>query len=325
MDFRTELSISPGAPRINHSTRILTLGSCFANVMGDKLYSNKFSVSINPFGVLFNPISIFKLMEASAKRENLFLDSLVENNGIWYNYDLHSDLSAPSKQTLQNKISHTLSAVSDYIQSADIITLTFGTAFVYKLAQTGKVVANCHKVPASNFKKELLDNHNIANEFAAVYTLLLKINPQVKVILTVSPVRHIKGGLEQNSLSKSILRNACHTIQEKFPEVAYFPSYEIMMDDLRDYRFYKEDMIHPTEVAENYIWGKFTEKYLEPNSQSLIKEWQAIRKAIEHKPFHPESSAHQKFIKETIGKLEKLSTVLNVQEEIKELKERIIS
>lgn len=292
--------------------------------MGEKLRTNKFQVQVNPFGVLFNPISIFKLIEASVKRENLFQHSLVESNGIWYNYDLHSDLSSSSKEGLQNEILKTLSSVSDYIQSADVITLTFGTSFVYKLVGTGKVVANCHKVPASNFKKELLDSSTITAEFASAYTSLRKMNPKVQIILTVSPVRHLKDGIEQNSLSKSILRNACFSIQEKFPEVAYFPSYEIMMDDLRDYRFYKEDMIHPSEVAESYIWEKFIEKYIEESSRNLSKEWQVLQKAIEHRPFHPESTAHQKFLKETIGKLEKLSTVLDVKAEIKELEKRII-
>lgn len=325
MEFRTPLHIPPSPFRISHDSRILTLGSCFSNVIGEKLRENKFHVKVNPFGVIFNPFSILKTLEAAAENTNLFAESAIQNNAIWYNYDLHSDFSADKKEMLEEKTAGVLSDVHAYIAGANAITLTFGTAFVYRLKKIGKIVANCHKVPAGDFTKSLLETQEIVQEFERVYTLIKKINPSIQFILTVSPVRHIKDGIEQNSVSKSVLRSACHLICSQLKDVDYFPAYEIMMDDLRDYRFYKKDMIHPSSVAEEYIWEKFIEKYIPNKSQDLIKEWQVIRKAMEHKPFHPGSDAYRKFLKETIAKLEKLKGVVNVEKELKELERKLTS
>lgn len=324
MELRTPIHITPSSIQINHQSNILTIGSCFANVIGEKLESFKFKVKTNPFGVIFNPLSIFQVLEASITGANLFKNSSVENNGIWYNYHLHSDFSSSSKEDLENTISNTISDIHSFIKAASTITLTFGTSFTYRLLNTQEIVANCHKIPASNFKKELLDVSTIVSEFTRVHELLKQINPSVNFILTVSPVRHMKDGMEQNSISKSILRTACHLMQQNHADVEYFPAYEIMMDDLRDYRFYKADMLHPTEVAEEYIWSKFIEKNVDQSSQDFIKEWRFIQRAISHKPFHPTSEAHQKFLKETITKLRKLSNLIDTEEEIKLLENQLI-
>jgi hypothetical protein len=323
MELRTPIHISPSGIQINHNSKILTVGSCFANVIGEKLERYKFNVKTNPFGVIFNPLSIFKVLEAATTNTDLFKNSSIQNNGIWYNYHLHSDLSSSSFEDLQERISTNISDVHSFIKDVDVITLTFGTAFIYKLVSNDEIVANCHKIPSSNFKKQLLDLNEIESEFSRLYNLIKAINPKVKFILTVSPVRHIKDGIEQNSISKSILRTACHLIQVKNLDVEYFPAYEIMMDDLRDYRFYKADMLHPTEVAEDYIWNKFIDKHIEKNSTEIIKEWEIILRSISHKPFHPASAAHQKFLKETILKLRKLSTTINTEKEIKLLEGQI--
>jgi hypothetical protein len=188
---------------------------------------------------------------------------------------------------------------------------------------TQESVANCHKMPSQNFSKELLNSEEINKGFDKFYSLIKTINPSVQLVLTVSPVRHIKDGMEKNSISKAILRTACYSIQKKHPEIDYFPAYEIMMDDLRDYRFYKEDMIHPSSLAENYIWEKFIAQYFEKDSKEFLKEWEKIRKAIEHKPFHSESEGYQTFLKETITKLQKLSSMVNVEKEITFLKNKL--
>jgi hypothetical protein len=315
MEFHTPLHI--------HSSNILTMGSCFAHVMGEKLQQNKFKVLVNPFGVIFNPLSIYKVLHASAAQKNIIADSFIESDGIWFNYDLHSDFSASSKEELNAKTNSALKDMNLFLKTANIITITFGTAFVYKLINNNTVVANCHKIPSTNFKKELLKPEEIIEGFGNIYKEIKAVNKNIKFIVTVSPVRHIKDTLELNSVSKCILRTSSHFIKENFSDVEYFPSYEIMMDDLRDYRFYKKDMIHPTEVAEAYIWDKFSDSFIEEESKDLLKKWEGIRKALEHKAFHPNSEKHKKFIKETIDKLRELSTRINVEEEIRILEAKL--
>ena len=323
MEFRTPIQISTSPIRIDHSTKILTLGSCFASVMGQRLYENKFQVKVNPFGIIFNPVSILKALEFSAEGKNNFKSSYIQNNGIWYNYDLHSDWSSSNREELDQRLSYLISTIHAYIKTSQIITITFGTAFIYRLLSNKAIVANCHKIPSSYFQKEMLSTEEIVDAFEKVYTKIKNLNPAIKFILTVSPVRHIKDGIEQNNLSKSICRVACSAIEKKLKDIEYFPAYEIMMDDLRDYRFYKEDMIHPTTLAEDYIWEKFLEKYSNEGTRDFLKDWDSVKKAIEHKPFHPDSEAHQQFLKETIAKLKKLSTLINVDDEILTLEKQI--
>jgi hypothetical protein len=300
------------------------MGSCFSNTIGEKLARNKFEVLINPFGIIFNPESIFTLLASAATKDKPFDDLYIENQNLWYNYQLHSEINSDSKESLRSIIDKNMSDTLDFIKSAEIITLTLGTAFVYKLKSNGKIVANCHKIPGTNFTKELLTIPQIVKSFNSMYDSISFLNPNAKIILTISPVRHIKDSIELNSVSKSILRAACHTIiTEGYKNISYFPAYEIMIDDLRDYRYYKEDMLHPSPVAEEYIWEKFMDTYLETPSKDFIKEWTNILKSIEHKPFHPHTEAHQRFIKETIKKLKGLGSYVNVEQEIKTLEEQL--
>lgn len=326
MEFRTPIPEYTSPLRIDHHTPLLTMGSCFANVMGSKLKTHKFNIKVNPFGVLFNPLSIFKVLEASAdKNVKAFENSFILNNGIWHNYHLHSDFSASEKHLLQQKISETLSDVKEYLSRTHVLTITFGTAFLYRLIDTEEAVANCHKIPASHFRKELIKTEEITNGFEILQKRLTRLNPSLKIILTVSPVRHIKDGMELNAVSKAILRSACHFIQEQYSNVEYFPGYEIMMDDLRDYRFYKEDMIHPSAVAEEYIWEKFLLRFTDKKTQDLTNEWASLYKAINHRPFHPESENHQKFIRETIRRVKEFRSVIDVESELQELESRLLS
>src|SRR5690606_20279404 len=186
-------------------------------------------------------------------------------------------------------------------------------------------VANCHKMPSSGFDKRLISAEEIFNSFSSLYTRLQELNPGIRIILTVSPVRHIRDTLPFNQVSKSILRVACHQLAGTFKDVEYFPSYEIMMDDLRDYRFYKPDMIHPTEQAEDYIWEKFIESNLTIEAKKFVFQWKSIQTALQHKPFHVQSRGHQNFLKQTIHKLEQLSDIVNVDEEIAALKAQLFA
>jgi len=284
--------------------------------MGAKLVSNKFKVLANPYGIVFNPESIFTLINASLDKNEFPNDGYLETNNIWRNYYFHSELYGNSKEELSRKINERKALAHDFLLKARILTITFGTAYVYRLKSNQEVVSNCHKMPASLFTKELLTSEQIIKSFDLFYKKIIAADPGLKIILTVSPVRHIKDSIQLNSVSKSILRMACHNLAKSNENISYFPAYEIMMDDLRDYRFYKEDMIHPTEVAENYIWEKFIDTYFETKSKEFIKEWSGILRALEHKPFHPESESHQAFIKETIKKIKGLQGDIDMSYEL---------
>ncbi|WP_187696343.1 GSCFA domain-containing protein [Xanthovirga aplysinae] len=322
--FRTTLSLSPSSFQLNHQTAVLTLGSCFADAMGSRFLRDKFQVCKNPFGVLFNPLSAFHLLESVINLQFPEDNTFIEREGIYFNYNLHSDFSGKSLKELQNKIQETFETTNNFLKTSQYLILTFGTAIIYQIKDSDQTVANCHKMPAQLFHKRLLRSEEIELTFKKLYKLLKTFNPAIRMILTVSPIRHIKDTLELNAVSKSTVRIACHHLESRFEDVEYFPSYEIMMDDLRDYRFYSQDMLHPTEVAEEYIWEKFSNRYFSQKTQNLLIEWTKLRKAITHRPFHPESNAHQAFLKKTIQKLENLSNKIDVSREMAHLKNQLI-
>lgn len=321
--FRTVVSPGASMVKMGISDRILTIGSCFANTIGSRLQLNKLKVAPNPFGVLFNPHSIHKALRYAIFNESPPQHSFLQQQDIYLNYDFHSEISSLDAYKLQIQLKEIIGACHYFLSQAQWLILTFGTAWVYERNDTGEIVANCHKVPGQFFSKALLKEPDIIASFESIYADLLKINPHLRIILTVSPVRHTKDTLELNSVSKSILRTACFSLSEKYSVVEYFPAYEMMMDDLRDYRFYKEDMIHPTEAAEDYIWEKFAMRYFTPELNEFIQQWAKVRHALAHRPFHPASIAHQTFLKETLKKLEDLQRFVNVDKEISTLKSQL--
>jgi hypothetical protein len=262
------------------------------------------------------PHSIHRALLYALGKRAIPEDTFVSRNGIFFNYDFHSDLSSADLNGLQRRIEKQITGANSFIENAQWVFLTYGTALTYERIDTNDIVSNCHKMPQSLFRKHLLTQKKILDSFGEMYEQLKIVNPNIRLILTVSPVRHLKETIEMNSVSKSILRVACHTITEQHEDVSYFPSYEIMMDDLRDYRFYKADMIHPNEVAEKYIWGKFGDTYFDDALKSFLTKWMDIKSALAHKPFHPDSLDHQNFIRTTIKKLEELKPLVNVDQEI---------
>ena len=324
MNFRTELKAPDFPFKINHQHQILSIGSCFADLMGQRLLDNKFDVLSNPFGVIFNPISIFKLLSLSLQGQMIHPENFLTHLEMWYHYDLHSTFCGQDQAALQKTIVSQINSVSDYIQKTDYLILTFGTAWVYVLKSQRDIVANCHKQPASLFEKRLLSIQEIKETFKKVYDLISVQNPRLKFIITVSPVRHIKDTLTLNSVSKSVLRIAAYELTKQFSEqVFYFPSYEFLLDDLRDYRFYEADMIHPNQVAEDYIWQKFGESFFDTETLTLLRKWTKLRQALTHRAFQPQSQSHQEFLKNTLQSLEALNTKLELSKEIQEIKSRI--
>ncbi|WP_299760024.1 GSCFA domain-containing protein [uncultured Pontibacter sp.] len=323
--FRTQVQVPHAGLDLSLQHKVLTVGSCFADVIGSKLQQHKADVVVNPFGTIFNPNSVALLLKAAAGQTYTFEEHLVQQNGIWYAYDLHSSLSNTNKAELLQTIQERLQQSAQQLQTASLLIITLGTAIAYRLHSTGKVVANCHKLPSSNFKRELLSMEEMQHAFDEMLGQIKQVNPSIKVLLTVSPVRHIKESIEMNSVSKASLRLLCHRLKEAHQEVLYFPAYEIMMDDLRDYRFYKEDMLHPTPLAEDYIWQKFVDAFYTLEFRQFMLKWEKIQRAVAHRPFHPHSDAHQKFLHSTLAQVKALEQQykINVKSETEVLQKQL--
>lgn len=310
--FRTAITPTPQQPAIALQQQILALGSCFTDCTGERLIANKFQALSNPFGTVFNPASIAKLLCYSLEQQVPAPNTYLSREGIYYNELLHSDFSAPDQAQLAQQIQAVLTEVHQWLHQSSWLLVTFGTAFTYRRKSTGNIVTNCHQLPAPLFERSLLTVEEIVTDFTALWKQLRAVNPNLRIVITVSPVRHLKDNLAMNSVSKSVLRLACHTLQEQLEGVDYFPAYEALMDDLRDYRFYKADLVHPNEIAESYIWDLFCQSYLDPTAQAFLKYWQKISKALAHRPRHSHTPSHQKFIQATLQQLQTLSQEYNV-------------
>jgi hypothetical protein len=319
--FRTKLDPKQIDLKISLATRILTIGSCFSDSIGEKLNRHKFKTLVNPFGTTYNPISIFNLLTS----EGIKINKFVENGGMFFHYDFHSEFRAEDQRSLEKMLSNEKKKVSDFLKDTDWLVITFGTAWVYELKKSTEIVANCHKVPQREFSKRLLGLKEMIKGFDQTVGHLQDLNPELKILLTVSPVRHISDGIEENQLSKSMLRVMCDFATSSYDHVYYFPSYEIMMDDLRDYRFYKDDLIHPTKFAEDYIWDIFQRSFFDRDTMDFIKEWDSILSAMIHRPFNPNSDEHIKFIKTQIQKISQLSTHVDVKEELNYFESQLLA
>lgn len=322
--FRTEIAQIETEYKLDLKAQILAMGSCFAENIGNRLGQFKFDVHTNPCGILFNPISIFESIMLAIDNQDLPSDSYVQNESAYYNYKFHSSVNGYTKAKLNERIESIRNEIKEQVSKTDYLILTFGTAWVYELANTNLLVANCHKVPQKAFTKRLLTVTEIKDRCSELTKALNKLNPDLKIIMTVSPIRHTREGLPNNGLSKAILRLACHEICQNIPNVNYFPAFEIMMDDLRDYRFYEKDMIHPNEQAQDYIWEIFKNNYLSKSAIKFTSEWQHIISAMNHRAFQPKSTEHQAFLKNTLDKVTEFSTLVNTENEIDQLKKQII-
>ena len=323
MDFRTELTPKSSSFKIELTDPVVTMGSCFSDEVGQKFREHKFTVCVNPLGTVYNPVSIHKILVQAIRNENPSHAGYIDRDGIFYHYDFHSDWFGKSKEDLEDKLKRRIAEVKEEMARCKFLILTYGTCWVYEERELKTVVANCHRIPQKNFDKFLLTQKKMLESFNQLYQELKSGNPECKIILTVSPVRHIKDTLELNSVSKSILRLTCHTLSDTYADVEYFPSYEIMMDDLRDYRFYKPDLIHPSGQAIDYIWEKFIDACLSSGAKGFIEDWKEIISAIGHRSFHPESKAHQQFLKDTLAQLYGLKQQVNVEEEIEFLENQL--
>ncbi|MVM37728.1 hypothetical protein GO730_09140 [Spirosoma sp. HMF3257] len=324
MQFHTEFSPEALPYRIGLKSQIVTIGSCFAEVMGQRLANNKLTILNNPFGTIFNPVSIAKLLAMALYGNTPDENRYVERDGVWFHYDFHSSLWATSQDELRTKLVASLVQTSEAIRKADFLLLTLGSAIVYRHIETGKVVANCHKMPGALFEKYLYQIDHLRDDLTRLLKTLHKANPKLKVLLTVSPVRHTRDTLPLNNVSKSILRVIAHELTVWNDWIAYFPAYELMMDDLRDYRFYEADLIHPNPQAHDYIFGKFAESAFDPELRDFVAKWSQISKSLAHQPLYGDNNLnYQQFLLKLVAELETLSKRINVSTELAEVQGRL--
>ena len=304
MNFTTKIPIEKSSNPINYSSQILSLGSCFAENMGEKFSYFKFQNTVNPFGIIFNPVSIENLVSRVVNNQKFTEEDIFFHNDLWHCFEVHSVLSNPNKEVFLNHLNQLLETTNNQITKSTHIIITYGTSWVYRNKASKKIVANCHKVSQSQFDKEILSVITIEKSIQNTIDLIRKVNPNCNFIFTVSPVRHTKDGFVENQRSKAHLISAIHNLP--FTIHNYFPSYEIMMDELRDYRFYAEDMLHPSQVAIDYIWTRFFENYVLEREVPIMQQVCDIQKAMAHRPFNLNSVGHQKFLRNFNDKIIKL-------------------
>ncbi|HEY0108908.1 MAG TPA: GSCFA domain-containing protein [Fibrella sp.] len=323
MQFRTELTPERLPVQMQLSDRIVTVGSCFAEVMGGRLADHKLAVVNNPLGTLFNPFSISKLLTLAVNGGQLDEAHYAQRDGLWFHYDAHSSIWGHSKPELADTFARRLAELGDELRRADWLLLTLGSAVVYEHRETGQVVANCHKMPGTLFDKYLLQIDPVRTELAGLLHLLRNHNPGLRIVLTVSPVRHIRDGLTLNSASKALLRTLCAELSGTFPAVHYFPAYELIQDDLRDYRFYEADLIHPNAQAHDYVFAKFAECAFTPDLCGFIKQWQQIRRAMAHRPLHGPTDTYRQFLQKLVQQIDALPAGIDTTAERAEILNRL--
>ncbi|MFH0734518.1 MAG: GSCFA domain-containing protein [bacterium] len=325
MEFRTEIKLDKSKILIDPKDKILSLGSCFADNIGDYFEKYRFEILKNPFGVLYNPASIYNLLNIVHEEKIFTQDDLIFDQEEWHSFYHHSNFSSHNVMQVLDNINTNQLKVKKYLPGADVVIITLGTSIVYEYKQTKNIVANCHKIPAEKFNKIKLSLEEVINYLQKTITLLKTYNKNIKIVFTVSPVRHWKDGAVENHISKSILLLAIINVLNE--NIMYFPSYEIMMDDLRDYRFYKQDKIHPNETAVEYIWEKFSGVMFTANCLDLMNKIERINDALNHRPRNIKSEKHQIFIRRQINIIKELINTyphLKMDEDIKYFESQLI-
>ena len=303
MKFHYDFAIKKLQPPITHHHSMIMIGSCFTENMGNLLKASKFHVMDNPNGILFNPISVTEAIQQYINCTSISKEDLFCLNESWHSWKHHSNFSGITADNAIEKINQSTFKANEFLKNADYLFITLGSAWVYELTDVAEgasnvgVAANNHKAPANWFVKRLLSTNETIVALQKMLTALKIFNQHLTIIFTISPVRHLREGVIENNRSKAVLIQAVHEIVKQSEQYYYFPSYELMIDDLRDYRFYAEDLVHPNYHATQYIWEKFIESCIAEDAQLLLKSIQEINLAYQHKPFNPSTVAHQAFLK----------------------------
>jgi hypothetical protein len=306
MNFTTQIPISKHENNISHKDKIMLLGSCFTENIGNKLSINGFETMINPFGILYNPFSICNSLDRIINLKFLVSEDLVQVNEFWYSYEHHGIFRNENSDNLLQTINLGISEANSFLKQTNWLIITLGTAWIFFLKENNKILGNCHKLNSQLIDRRLLTTNEITENINLTINNIRKINPDIKIILTVSPIRHWKQGFRENLISKSTLHLATDQICKSINNCSYFPAYEIVMDELRDYRFYQADMLHPSEVAVDYIWEKFSNHLFSDNTIQLCKDYFKLHSMKQHRAFNPESQGY----KQHLIKIEKLEQEL---------------
>jgi hypothetical protein len=307
--FRTVFSPARAAFTVRHTDRLLLIGSCFTEHISQKLFDRKFSLFVNPFGITYNPISIAECLRMLFNKNEYFTEEdIFEYDGLWHNWQHHGKYSEPEADLALNGINMCLEHSQERLLRCNRLLITFGTADVFTLRETGKIVANNHKMPITHFTERRLTVSEIVDNLGQILAQLLARQPDLQVVLTVSPVRHARRGMVENQRSKAVLLLACAELASQLVRTTYFPAYELLMDDLRDYRFYADDMLHPAPAAIDYIWHAFTQTYFDTGTQSLCAEIERIIAAAQHRPLHPNTPQHRAFQAQQLAKIKVLQS-----------------
>ncbi len=306
MNFTTKVPILNYDTPIDYDSNIISIGSCFAENMSDKFTYYKFQNIVNPFGIIFNPVSIENSIKRIVSKQKFTNEDIFFHNDLWHCFEVHSRFSNPNKTVLLEILNQLIESTFNQISNASHFIITYGSSWVYRHSVSKSIVANCHKLPQKEFKKEILAVETIEKSIQNTISLIQKVNPNCQFVFTVSPVRHLKDGFIENQRSKAHLITAIHNLHQVIKNTNYFPSYEITMDELRDYRFYTEDMLHPSQTAIDYIWLRFFENYfLEAIIPTMHKVCE-IQKALQHRAIHLNSASHQIFLNALQIKIDKI-------------------
>ena len=304
VNFYTKVQLPEFRWKTGYRQKNIFMGSCFTENVGKRMEDAKYPVDINPFGILYNPESVANGLEILLNEKHFSENDLIEHNGLWHSFSHHGRFSSADSKEALNSINERIDFSSAFLKNAGFLFITFGTAWVYRYNKSGQLVSNCHKIPAREFTRERLSVEQIVDRYKTLLHEIWMFNPALKVVFTVSPIRHWKDGAIENQRSKATLLLAVDQLQKAFEDkCAYFPSYEIVMDELRDYRFYAADMLHLSDVAVDYIYKKFQEVLIDEGSKQIAEKVLKIRSAVQHKPFNTNTAEFKKFLEQSHQKI----------------------
>lgn len=306
MQLQTIVKVDKPSFQVDYTTKLMLLGSCFVENIGARLEYFKFQTEINPCGIVYNPCSVAETLDMLLTERQFHESDLLQHNGKWVSLSHHGSFSAVRAEDCLSNINNRLANACAYLKKTDVLVITWGTAWVYRFRRTGQIVSNCHKFPASDFERFCLEVDEIVDIYTVLLRRLWQLNPEMKIVFTVSPVRHWKDGAHGNQLSKAVLLLAIDRLQRLYESVVYFPSYEIVMDELRDYRFYGEDMLHLGGQGIEYIWEKFSDSYIFPETRMWMKKVDKLNRILQHRPFDADSDDTRRLYARTQQELQAL-------------------
>jgi GSCFA family len=307
MELLLPFQVTPSPIKISYADKIIFIGSCFTEEIGRQMLNLKFDVLQNPNGILYDPVSISSALVSYVDNKKFTENGLCMLDEMWHSWQHHSVFSGMDKETVLRNINNSQDAAHRFLKTSSWLIITLGTSYNYRLKKAGEPVANCHKAPQDFFEKKLLPVEDIIYNLSAAVLKLQAFNPQLKTIFTISPVRHVRDGVIENNRSKARLIEAVHSVREKMQNVFYFPAYELIIDVLRDYRFYKKDLVHPSDTAIEYVFESFCNTFIDEAGKKLLEEIKMIIAAMNHKPFQSESVAHKKFREAQLEKIKKIT------------------